>query len=164
LKKHRQKMFSGLPPPEAQIKSASKKIRENYQDPKYREQMRRTHRDPQLNRRRSEAQKKSWESRKRKRNEIDDKLEAFYHSSDWRRTTKQIQERDGHSCQACGRHKSEVRRQSAHHMYPLRDWMEDGHAPEDYPHEWLRTLCKNCHPSTDAQTSIFKWPREPESL
>lgn len=163
LKEHRQKLYSGLPIPEAQRRHYSKTQKEKYKDSAFSERMKKIHRDPQLNKQRSEAHKKRWMSKKRKRTNIDDQIAGFYISSDWRKQSKRILKRDGHTCQACGITKGRKTRLGAHHTYPLRNWIKDGHKPEEYPDDWLSTICGRCHPATDSQDGDFKQPRAPRS-
>jgi hypothetical protein len=55
------------------------------------------------------------------------------------------------------------RRWRSHHKYPHRKWIIDGYRPEDYPDDWLATVCGRCHPATDKQNGEFKEPRAPSS-
>jgi hypothetical protein len=160
-KRHRQRLYSGLPPPKTQIESQSRKLKDKYKDPEFRERMRRVHRDPQLNKRRSEAHKRRWEGKRRKRTNLDDQTRGWYTSSDWRRQSKRTLKRDGYTCQGCSKGKRDAKSLGAHHMYPLRKWIEDGNKPEDYPEKWLATVCERCHPATDSQGGLFKRPRAP---
>jgi hypothetical protein len=161
LKKHRQHRFGGKPNSPEQGRKHSRHLKKKYKDPEFRKRMRRIHRDPELNRRRSEAHKKLWAKKKRKRDSVDEDIERFYMSSDWRKQTKRVQKRDNHACQACGEARPKAKRLSGHHVYALRAWIEDGNSPEDYPDELVKTLCNKCHPSTDAQQGNWRPPRAP---
>lgn len=59
------------------------------------------------------------------------------HDPRWKHFADQIKKRDNYVCQNCG---SELLLQ-AHHLR----YFYDNRAPWEYPHEYLITLCNDCH-------------------
>jgi 5-methylcytosine-specific restriction endonuclease McrA len=105
--------------------------------------------------------KKRWEGKRRKRTDLNDKKEAFYNSPDWKKDVQRTLKRDKYQCQACGATKKDRKRLGAHHIYPLGDWMSEGKDSNDYPDDWLVTVCPRCHPPTDRQKGPMKYPKRP---
>jgi 5-methylcytosine-specific restriction endonuclease McrA len=69
-----------------------------------------------------------------------------------------IQGRNNNTCQSCGKKGEDGENLDVHHTYPLNNWIDDGHDPNDYPDDWLVTLDKSCHTKADAQDGEFKLP------
>lgn len=92
-----------------------------------------------------------------------DQAEAYRRSGEWKRTSKRIMKRDGHTCQACGSTRKQVKQMDAHHVKKLADWMYEGNDPNDYPDNLLATLCHKCHGHTEGQKSEYKWPKSARS-
>ena len=85
-------------------------------------------------------------------------IEMFRNTPEWRGKSREIQKRDRCVCQACGLERAEVQRLTAHHIYPLSNWIDDGKDPFCYSDYLLVTLCDQCHTKTEAQTTLFRWP------
>lgn len=76
----------------------------------------------------------------------------------WKRISIEVRERDGFTCQRCGRHKDELVGTEvlhAHHIIPFRLFngdMELAHRKEN-----LVTLCSLCHPYVEKNGIDFEW-------
>ncbi|MFW9962332.1 MAG: HNH endonuclease [Candidatus Sifarchaeia archaeon] len=82
----------------------------------------------------------------------------YRYKSEWRDKSKDIQQRDNHTCSVCGWKSEDGSDLDVHHTYPLNSWIDDGHDPSEYPENWLMTLCKSCHSKTEAGDGVFKIP------
>jgi len=70
-----------------------------------------------------------------------------YYGPIWDRQAKTARERDGHTCQRCGKHQTKPRLQ-VHHLKPLRGF-ESWETANELNN--LITLCKSCHRRTESE-------------
>jgi 5-methylcytosine-specific restriction endonuclease McrA len=85
-----------------------------------------------------------------KRKRVPSPADLYRYKKEWKKKSKEILERDNHACVECG----STHGLDAHHSYPLNDWIDDGHDPD----EWLMTLDKSCHSKADMSDGVFKYP------
>jgi 5-methylcytosine-specific restriction endonuclease McrA len=76
---------------------------------------------------------------------LDAKYERKIPISEWNKIRIKVFERDGYTCQKCGKTKNEVNRLDVHHILPIK-------AKGDDSMENLITLCRGCHISEEIKT------------
>lgn len=72
---------------------------------------------------------------------------AAKYGRSWNSVRQQALERDGFSCQICGKHQDELDRQpDVHHIQPVREFDDYNQA---HTVENLISLCRSCHPKVE---------------
>lgn len=76
------------------------------------------------------------------------KREYFYQLPKWKRTAKEVRERDGYECLSCGKKQSDKRiKLHVHHIAPLKKFTKENGEVADgaFDKSNLISLCGSCH-------------------
>ncbi len=166
---HKQKIADahrGRPKSEEHKKNLSKAKKEQYEDPEFRDRRREVDSDPARRQKIAHSKRGSrnpnWKGGPETNKRVRTPADQYRDTADWKQKAEEIRGRDNNTCQSCGKKGEEGENLDVHHVYPLNDWIEEGHEPNEYPDSLLITLDKSCHSKADAQSGAYKLPPNEE--